>query len=159
RAVSTLTRELIFEMLFVALIIFIFLRNARSALIPVLTLPAAVLMSFIFLKLFGVSAIIMFLGGFVIAFAALVDAEIVVIENCHKKLEESTPKSHDERLKVILEAIKEVAPSSFFSILVIAVSFFPVFVLEAQEGRLFKPLAYTKTLAMLLAALLSITLV
>lgn len=160
RSIQTLTHELILEMLVVALIIFIFLLHIPSALIPIISLPTAVVISFILMYLMGVSANIMSLGGIAIAIGAMVDAAIVVVENCHKKLEEwRTSKSQISMEQVILLAIKEVGPASFYSLLVIAVSFLPIFVLEDQEGRLFKPLAYTKTLAMLIAAILSITLV
>ncbi|MCO5113912.1 MAG: CusA/CzcA family heavy metal efflux RND transporter [Bdellovibrionaceae bacterium] len=160
RSIQTLTHELILEMLVVALIIFIFLLHIPSALIPIISLPTAVVISFILMYLMGVSANIMSLGGIAIAIGAMVDAAIVVVENCHKKLEEwRTSKSQTSMEHVILLAIKEVGPASFYSLLVIAVSFLPIFVLEDQEGRLFKPLAYTKTLAMLIAAILSITLV
>ncbi len=160
RSIQTLTHELILEMLVVALIIFIFLLHIPSALIPIISLPTAVVISFILMYLMGVSANIMSLGGIAIAIGAMVDAAIVVVENCRKKLEEwRTSKSQTSMEHVILLAIKEVGPASFYSLLVIAVSFLPIFVLEDQEGRLFKPLAYTKTLAMLIAAILSITLV
>lgn len=160
RSIHTLTHELIIEMVVVALIIIIFLLHIPSALVPIITLPTAVLISFIIMYFMGVSANIMSLGGIAIAIGAMVDASIVVVENCHKKIEEwRLEGSKGEIQEVIISAIKEVGPAGFYSLLVIAVSFLPIFALEAQEGRLFKPLAYTKTLAMLVAAFLSITLV
>ena len=160
RSINTLTHELILEMLVVAFIILIFLLHIPSAIVPIITLPSAVIISFILMYIMGVSANIMSLGGIAIAIGAMVDASIVVVENCHKKLEEWThSKKEKTHADVIIEAIREVGPASFYSLLVIAVSFLPIFVLEAQEGRLFKPLAYTKTLAMLVAAVLSITFV
>ena len=160
RSVKTLTHELIIEMIVVAFIITIFLLHLPSALVPIITLPTAVMISFILMYLMGVSANIMSLGGIAISIGAMVDAAIVMVENCHKKMEEWRNKGQKEEVSaVIIEAIKEVGPASFYSLLVIAVSFLPIFALEAQEGRLFKPLAYTKTLAMLVASLLSITLV
>jgi Cu(I)/Ag(I) efflux system membrane protein CusA/SilA len=141
------------------LVILLFLWHVPSAAIPVVTIPLAVLISFIPLRLMGVSANIMSLGGIAIAIGALVDASIVVVEQAHKKLEEwERGGSKGDYRAVILEAVKEVGGPSFFALLVIAVSFLPVLTLEAQEGRLFKPLAYTKTLAMIVAAVLTITL-
>lgn len=160
RSVDTLTHELFLEMLVVALIILIFLLHIPSALVPIITLPTAVVISFILMYYMGVSANIMSLGGIAIAIGAMVDAAIVVVENCHKKMEEWREEGgKGDVSEVIISAIKEVGPASFYSLLVIAVSFIPIFALEAQEGRLFKPLAYTKTLAMLVASVLSITLV
>ena len=130
-----------------------------SALIPVITIPVAVLISFIPFRMLGITANIMSLGGIAIAMGELVDAAIVVVEQTHKKLEErSRAGDAVDYQAVVVEAVKEVAPASFFALLVIAVSFLPVLTLEAQEGRLFKPLAYTKTLAMIVAAFLAITL-
>ena len=147
-------------MIMVALIIIIFLLHFPSALVPIITLPAAVIISFIFMYFMNVSANIMSLGGIAIAIGAMVDAAIVMVENCHKKIEEwRTTGSKGSIDSIIINAIKEVGPASFYSLLVIAVSFLPIFVLEAQEGRLFKPLAYTKTFVMLNASFLSITLV
>lgn len=160
RSVKTLTHELIVEMMVVAFIITIFLLHLPSSLVPIITLPTAVIISFILMYMMGVSANIMSLGGIAIAIGAMVDAAIVVVENCHKKIEEWRKAGQKGGVnEVIIEAIKEVGPASFYSLLVIAVSFLPIFALEAQEGRLFKPLAYTKTLAMLVASILSITLV
>ncbi len=160
RSVNTLTHELIVEMIVVALVILIFLLHIPSALVPIITLPTAVVISFILMYLMDVSANIMSLGGIAIAIGAMVDAAIVVVENCHKKLEEWREGGQQgNATDIIISSIKEVGPASFYSLLVIAVSFLPIFALEAQEGRLFKPLAYTKTLAMLVASVLSITLV
>ncbi|HSB79354.1 MAG TPA: CusA/CzcA family heavy metal efflux RND transporter [Candidatus Methylomirabilis sp.] len=159
RAIANLRATLIEIMLTVAFVILLFLWHLPSALIPIITIPIAVLISFIPFRLMGVSANIMSLGGIAIAMGALVDAAIVVVEQTHKKLElwGRTDRSQDYR-SVILHAVKEVGGPSFFALLVIAVSFLPVLTLEAQEGRLFKPLAYTKTLSMLVAAALAITL-
>lgn len=159
KAVSTLTSELVLEMIVVSLIILIFLLHIPSSLIPIITLPVAVIISFIPMYLFGISSNIMSLGGIAIAIGAMVDAAIVVVENTHKHLEEW--ENSDKKIPkytVIVNSIKEVAPTSFYSLLVIAVSFIPIFALEAQEGKLFKPLAYTKNLSMIVAALLAITL-
>jgi Cu(I)/Ag(I) efflux system membrane protein CusA/SilA len=159
RAVHTLTHELTLEMLIVSLVILVFLLHVPSAVIPIITLPLAVLISFIPLYAGGISSNIMSLGGIAIAIGAMVDAAIVVVENAHKHLEawELGGKKGDPK-ETIIDAIKEVGPASFYSLLVIAVSFLPIFALEAQEGKLFKPLAYTKTLSMLVAAVLTITL-
>ena len=139
--------------------ILIFLWHIPSALIPILTIPITVLIAFIPMKLIGVTSNIMSLGGIAIAIGAMVDAAIVVVEQTHKKLEvwEAEGRKRDYH-EVVIEAIKEVAPASFFSLLVIAVSFMPIFALEAQEGRLFKPLAFTKNFSMAIAAVLAITL-
>ncbi len=159
-SVDTLIEKISVEMLVVAFVILIFLLHFPSAIVPIVTLPTAVIISFILMYMMNVSANIMSLGGIAIAIGAMVDAAIVVVENCHKKIEEwKKAGSVGSSENVIIEAIKEVGPASFYSLLVIAVSFLPIFVLEAQEGRLFKPLAYTKTLAMLVAAVLSITFV
>lgn len=160
RSINTLTHKLILEIIVVALIVMIFLLHIPSALIPIITLPASVTISFILMYFMNVSANIMSLGGIAIAIGAMVDAAIVVVENCHKKIEEWRNSGSKGSIdNVIINSIKEVGPASFYSLLVIAVSFIPIFALEAQEGRLFKPLAYTKTLAMLVAAFLTITLV
>ncbi|MCB9026431.1 MAG: efflux RND transporter permease subunit [Bdellovibrionaceae bacterium] len=160
RSVNTLTHELIVEMIVVALVIIIFLLHLPSALVPIITLPTAVIISFILMRWMNVSANIMSLGGIAIAIGAMVDAAIVMVENCHKKIEEWQSSGQKGSARdIIIASIKEVGPASFYSLLVIAVSFIPIFALEAQEGRLFKPLAYTKTLAMLVASVLSITLV
>lgn len=159
RAVGTLRHELTLEMIIVSLVILIFLLHIPSALIPIATLPLAVLISFIPMHFLGISTNIMSLGGIAIAIGAMVDAAIVVVENAHKHVEEweANGKKGDPK-EVIITAIKEVGPASFYSLLVIAVSFIPIFALESQEGKLFKPLAFTKNLSMLVAAVLAITL-
>ena len=159
RAIATLKTTLVEVMVTVALVILLFLRHIPSALIPMITIPVAVLIAFIPFRWLGVSANIMSLGGIAIAIGAMVDASIVVVEQTHKKLEEweQGGRRGDYRA-VVLGAVKQVAGPSFFSLLVIAVAFLPVLTLEAQEGRLFKPLAYTKNLSMIVAAVLAITL-
>ena len=159
RAISNLKSTLIEVILTVAVVVMIFLWHIPSALIPVITIPIAVLISFIPFRMMGITANIMSLGGIAIAIGALVDAAIVVVEQTHKSLEnwESTGRQEDYRL-VVVKAVKQVAGPSFFALLVIGVAFLPVLTLEAQEGRLFKPLAYTKNLAMFVAAFLTISL-
>jgi len=159
RSIETLKSTLIEIILTVIIIIFLFLWHVPSALIPVITIPIAVLISFIPFRMLGITANIMSLGGIAIAVGTLVDAAIVVVEQTHKKLEEweRTGQREDYR-EVIINAIKQVAGPSFFALLVIGISFLPVLTLEAEEGRLFKPLAYTKTLAIIVAAFLTITL-
>ena len=158
-SIATLTGTLVEEVIVVALIIFIFLLHVRSALIPILTLPLGVLLAFIPMGLQGLTANIMSLGGIAVAIGAMVDASIIIIENIHKKLEDwerdgrTTP-----RVDAIIAAMQEVGPSIFFSLLVITVSFIPIFTLEGTEGRLFKPLAFTKTYSMGFAAVLAVTL-
>jgi len=158
RAIETLQHALTEEMIVVALVILGFLLHVRSALLPIISLPLAVLIAFIPMALFGVPATIMSLGGIAIAIGATVDAEIVMVEAAHKRLEHA-PKdlSPQARQKLLAEAAAEVTPAIFFSLLIIAVSFLPVFGLTGQAGRLFIPLAFTKTCVMLSAALLSIT--
>jgi Cu(I)/Ag(I) efflux system membrane protein CusA/SilA len=157
RAIDNLKRTLIEESLIVALVCLIFLFHLRSAMVGIFTLPVGVLISFIIMERQGINANIMSLGGIAIAVGAMVDAAIVMIENAHKHIEhDGGKKPHWE---LILDASKEVGPALFFSLLIIAVSFLPVFTLEAQEGRLFRPLAFTKTYAMLGASLLAITIV
>ncbi len=159
RSVDTLKSKLIEEMIVVSLVIIIFLTHIPSAMIPILLLPIAVLISFIPMQYMGLTTNIMSLGGIAIAIGAMVDAAIVVVENTHKKLAHWQEDGSKGDYKVVmLEAIKEVGGPSFFSLLVIAVSFIPIFTLEAVEGRLFKPLAYTKNFAMFFAAILAITL-
>jgi Cu(I)/Ag(I) efflux system membrane protein CusA/SilA len=159
RAISNLKGTLVEVIVTVALVILIFLWHVPSAIIPILTIPIAVLLAFIPFRLMGVTANIMSLGGIAIAIGAMVDAAIVVVEQTHKKLEEWEQSGRREDYRaVIVRAIKQVAGPSFFALLVIAVSFLPVLTLEAQEGRLFKPLAYTKNLSMIIAAVLAITL-
>ncbi|HKD72620.1 MAG TPA: CusA/CzcA family heavy metal efflux RND transporter [Candidatus Acidoferrum sp.] len=157
--IGTLKSTIIQVVITVVLIILVFLRHFPTAAIPIATMPVAVLLSFIPFRLMGMSANIMSLAGVAIAFSELVDASIVVAEQTHKKLElwEKSGRKEDRR-QVVIGAIKEVAGPTFFALLVIAVSFLPVLTLEAQEGRMFRPLAYTKTLAMAVAALLAITL-
>jgi Cu(I)/Ag(I) efflux system membrane protein CusA/SilA len=157
RAIQTLKRTLIEESLVVAAVCIVFLFHARSALVAILMLPVGVLIAFIVMRWLGLNSNIMSLGGIAIAIGAMVDAAIVMIENAHKHLERLEPGG--SRLEAIIAACREVGPALFFSLLVITVSFLPVFTLEAQEGRLFSPLAYTKTFAMAGAALLSVTLV
>ncbi len=159
RSIDTLKHTLLEEIAIVSLVILVFLWHIPSALIPILTIPITVLISFIPMKMTGVTSNIMSLGGIAIAIGAMVDAAIVVVEQTHKKLElwEAGGRQRDYH-EVVIEAIKEVAPASFFSLLVIAVSFMPIFALEAQEGRLFKPLAFTKNFSMAIAAVLAITL-
>ncbi|NQU14879.1 MAG: efflux RND transporter permease subunit, partial [Desulfobacteraceae bacterium] len=157
RAVDNLKKTLLEESLVVAIVCVIFLLHLRSALVIIFTLPVAVLISFIIMERQGINANIMSLGGIAIAVGAMVDAAIVMIENAHKHIEqEGGKKPHWE---LILNAAKEVGPALFFSLLIIAISFLPVFTLEAQEGRLFSPLAFTKTYAMFGSALLAITIV
>lgn len=158
-SIENLKHTLIEEMLIVAAVIFIFLWHIPSAIIPVFTIPIAILISFAPLKAMGLSSNIMSLGGIAIAIGAMVDAAIVVVEQTHKKLEEWDRGGRKEDYhRVVIEAVKEVGGPSFFALLVIAVSFLPVLTLEAQEGRLFKPLAYTKNISMIIAAVLAITL-
>ncbi len=158
-AVHTLEHTLLEEMIVVSVVIFVFLLHARSALIPILTLPVGVLLAFIPMLEQHLTANIMSLGGIAVAIGAMVDASIIIIENIHKKLSEwelhgrPTP-----RAEAIIAAMQEVGPSLFFSLLVITISFLPVFTLEATEGRLFKPLAFTKTYAIGFAAVLAVTL-
>ena len=148
------------ELIVVAIVILIFLWHVPSAVIPILTIPIAVLIAFVPMRLMGMSSNIMSLGGIAIAVGAMVDAAIVVVEQTHKKLENAGRGLDAPPItsSAIVDAVKEVGGPSFFALLVIAVSFLPVLTLEAQEGRLFKPLAYTKNFAMIVAAVLAITL-
>jgi Cu(I)/Ag(I) efflux system membrane protein CusA/SilA len=157
RAVDNLKGKLVEEFLFVLLVCVVFLFHVRSGLLFLVTLPLGVVAAFLIMYLQGINANIMSLAGIAIAIGSMVDASIVMIENVHKRLEGRQQVSGEERLELIAKACTEVGPALFFSLLIIALSFLPVFTLEAQEGRLFKPLAYTKTYAMLAAALLSIT--
>ncbi len=184
RAIDTLKRTLAEESIIVALVCFVFLLHLRSALVAILMLPVGVLIAFIAMRLLGMNSNLMSLGGIAIAIGAMIDAAIVMIENAHKHLERLSPLSptppppggrgftslsprgrgaggegEQARAAAIIAACKEVGPALFFSLLIITVSFLPVFTLESQEGRLFSPLAYTKTFAMAGAALLSVTLV
>jgi Cu(I)/Ag(I) efflux system membrane protein CusA/SilA len=157
RAVKTLEHKIVEECLIVALVCILFLLHARSALVAIFTLPAGILVAFLVMRIQGIPADIMSLGGIAIAIGAMVDAAIVMIENMHKHIERAGP--NFDRWKIVVESSKEVGPALFYSLLIIAVSFLPVFALEAQEGRLFKPLAYTKSYSMLAAAILSVTVV
>ena len=157
RAIETLKHTLLEESLIVALVCIVFLMHVRSALVAILTLPVGVLFAVLVMHLLGLSSNIMSLGGIAIAIGAMIDAAIVMIENAHKHLERAPPGA--DRREVLIKAAQEVGPSLFFSLLVITVSFLPVFTLEAQEGRMFRPLAFTKTFAMTGGALLSVTLV
>jgi len=158
-AIDTLRRTLLEEMAIVAFVIFVFLLHVRSALIPILIIPTGVVLAFIPMVQQGLTASIMSLGGIAIAIGAMVDASIILVENIHKRLEEwELGGRSGSREGVILSAMQEVGPSIFFALLVITISFLPIFTLEATEGRLFRPLAFTKTYAMGFAALLSVTL-
>jgi len=157
RAIDTLRRTLVEESAIVALVCVVFLLHVRSALVAIITLPLGILIAYLCMYALGLSSNIMSLGGIAIAIGAMVDAAIVMIENAHKHLERAP--SGQPSAQIIVNAASEVGPALFFSLLVITVSFLPIFALEAQEGRLFKPLAYTKTFAMAAAALLSVTLV
>ncbi len=178
RAIATLREKLIEETVIVAVVCIVFLLHASSALVALITLPIGILIAFVAMRWVGVGADIMSLGGIAIAIGAMIDAAIVMIENMHKHLEraiaekEGTSSSASgqrffdtrvltasERRRIVVEASKEVGPALFVSLLIITVSFLPVFTLEGQEGRLFKPLAFTKTFAMAAASLLSVTLV
>ena len=159
RAIDTLKSTVVEVIVTVALMVLLFLWHFPSAIIPIITIPMAVLLAFIPFRLMGINANIMSLGGIAIAIGALVDASIVVVEQVHKRLEEWERNGRrGDYTEVIVSAVKQVGGASFFALLVLAVSFLPVLTLEAQEGRLFKPLAYTKTLSMVVAALLAITL-
>ncbi|WP_210206770.1 efflux RND transporter permease subunit [Rhodoplanes serenus] len=157
RAIDTLKATLIEESIIVAVVCVLFLLHVRSAFVAIVTLPIGVLIAYLLMYLLGLSSNIMSLGGIAIAVGAMVDASIVMIENAHKHLERAPPGK--PRSDSLIEAAIEVGPALFFSLLIITVSFLPIFALEAQEGRMFKPLAYTKTFAMGAAAFLSITLV
>ena len=157
RSGDNLNRKLLDEFIVVAIVCFIFLFHLRSGLIVVIVTPIAVLSAFTVMHLQGINANIMSLGGIAIAIGTMVDAAIVMIENVHKKLEHATGES--DRMEAIYAGCREVGPSLFFSLMIVACSFLPVFTLEEQEGRMFAPLAYTKTYAMLWASVLSITLV
>jgi Cu(I)/Ag(I) efflux system membrane protein CusA/SilA len=157
RAIATLSNTLIEECVIVAAVCVIFLLHVRSALVAIIMLPVGILIAFALMRCLGLGSNIMSLGGIAIAIGAMVDAAIVMVENAHKNLERADPAT--PRIDVIIKAARDVGPSLFFGLLVITASFLPIFALEAQEGRLFKPLAYTKTFAMAAAAILSITLV
>ncbi len=157
RAIDTLRSTLLEESLIVALVCLAFLLHARSALVAILMLPVGVLIAFIAMRLLGLNSNLMSLGGIAIAIGAMVDAAIVMIENAHRHVERMPP--GESRVAAIVAACREVGPALFYSLLIITVSFLPVFTLEAQEGRMFRPLAFTKTFSMAGAAVLSITLV
>ncbi|MCE3241651.1 MAG: silA, partial [Deltaproteobacteria bacterium] len=159
RSIATLKEKLIEESLIVSAVIILFLFHIPSALVVIITLPIAIIISFIAMHLLNLTTNIMSLGGIAIAIGAMVDAAIIMVENAHKRLEhwEETGRP-GSRTEVLIEAAKEVGKPLFFSLLIITVSFLPIFTLESQEGRLFKPLAFTKTFAMFFAAFLSITL-
>jgi Cu(I)/Ag(I) efflux system membrane protein CusA/SilA len=160
RAIETLKHSLTEESIVVSLVILIFLLHFQSALVIVLTLPIAVLCSFIAMKLMGVSSNIMSLGGIAIAIGVLVDAGVIMVENCYRHLSEMTPEDRQERrLEVIIMSAKQVGRAIFFSLAIIILSFVPVFMLEGQEGKLFHPLAFTKTFSMMGSAFIAITLV
>ncbi len=164
RAVDNLKHKLIEESLVVAFICILFLFHIRSAMVAIITLPIGILMAFIVMHWQGINANIMSLGGIAIAIGAMVDGAIVMIENCHKHLERATknktvPLTTSERWQVVSEASKEVGPALFFSLLIITASFLPIFTLQAEEGRLFAPLAFTKSYSMAAAAILAVTLV
>ena len=155
RAIAVLREKLLEESIIVSLVAVVFLFHLRSALVAILILPVAVLLAFIPMAYLNITSSIMSLGGIAIAIGAMVDAAIVMVENAHKRLEQAP---NADRIETIIAAAKEVGRPLFFSLLVIAVSFLPIFALEAQEGRLFTPLAYTKTFSMLFATALSVTL-
>ncbi len=156
RAINTLKNTLLLQMLAVALISMIFLLHFRSAFVAIFTLPVGILISFIIMKLVGISANIMSLGGIAIAIGVMVDASIVMVENLHKQREYFPETSHQE---LVLKAAKEVGPALFFSLLIVTISFLPVFTLQQQEGRLFTPLAFAKTFAMGASSILAITII
>ena len=156
-AIDTLKRTLAEESLVVAVVTILFLLHVRSALVAIVMLPVGLLMAFAAMKALGIGANIMSLGGIAIAIGAMIDAAIVMIENAHKHLERAAPDT--PRVDVLIRAATEVGPALFFSLLIITISFLPIFSLEGQEGRMFGPLAYTKTFSMAAAALLSVTLV
>jgi copper/silver efflux system protein len=159
RSIANLTEKLIEESIIVSLVIVIFLFHFRSALVPILTLPVAILLSFVAMYFINLGSNIMSLGGLAIAIGAMVDAAIIMVENAHSRLEEWEKEGKPiPRLELLIQAAKQVGRPLFFSLLIITVSFLPIFTLEAQEGRLFKPLAFTKTFAMFFAAFLSVTL-
>ncbi len=158
RAVDNLTSKLAQELAIVGVVCLLFLFHLRSSLVAIMTLPIGILCAFIVMHLQGINANIMSLGGIAIAIGTMIDGAIVMIENLHKKMEQ-TPLTDSNRWQLITEAATEVGPALFFSLLVITVSFLPVFALEAQEGRMFLPLAFTKTYAMAAAAILAITLI
>jgi Cu(I)/Ag(I) efflux system membrane protein CusA/SilA len=158
RAVDNLWHKLLEEFIVVALVCMVFLFHVRSSLVAIVSLPVGILVAFIVMHAQGLNANIMSLGGIAIAIGAMIDGAIVMIENMHKHMEK-TPLTVDNRWQVVTESAVEVGPALFFSLLIITVSFVPVFTLEAQEGRMFSPLAFTKTYAMAASAALAVTLV
>lgn len=158
RAVTNLWHKLLEEFIVVALVCVVFLFHVRSSLVAIISLPVGILVAFIIMHLQGINANIMSLGGIAIAIGAMIDGAIVMIENMHKHMER-TPLNDENRWQIVAKSASEVGPALFFSLLIITVSFVPVFTLEAQEGRMFSPLAYTKTYAMAASAVLAITLV
>src|SRR5437667_7438760 len=158
-SIHTLKRDLLAECAIVSLVTIIFLFHFRSALIPILTLPVALLGAFVPMYLLHISSNIMSLGGFALAIGVLIDAAIVIVENGYRHLSEAGPVAEGERRRILIDAAKQVGPALFFSLLIIVVSFLPVFLLEAQEGRMFRPLAWTKTLSVAFSSFLAITVV
>ena len=159
QSIETLKTTLLHEMIVVSLVIFLFLLHVRSALVPILTLPVAVLLSFLPMSAQGLTANIMSLGGIAVAIGAMVDGSIILVENVHQRLHQwASEGSEGDRTTVIIRAMQEVGPTVFFSLLVITVAFMPVFTLQGTEGRLFAPLAYTKTYSMGFGAILAVTL-
>ncbi len=160
RAINTLKDKLLEEMIVVAIITIIFLLHFRSAFVAIFTLPVGILISFIIMYLLGINANIMSLGGIAIAIGVMVDASVVMVENAHKHIERARQKEGvTDHFELILRSAKEVGPALFYSLVIITVSFLPVFSLQAQEGRLFSPLAYTKTFAMAASSVLAITII
>ncbi|MFZ4525620.1 MAG: efflux RND transporter permease subunit [Chlorobium sp.] len=160
RAIETLKKNLLEESIVVSMVILLFLLHFRSALVIVITLPIAVLIAFITMKLMGVSSNIMSLGGIAIAIGVLVDAGVIMVENCYRHLSEIPPEERDaQRLDIVIRSAKQVGRAIFFSLAIIVLSFVPVFLLEGQEGKLFHPLAFTKTFSMMGSAMIAITLV
>ena len=159
KAIDTLTNTLVEESIIVAIIATLFLFHFRSALIIIITLPITVLISFLLMKLFGIGSNIMSLGGIAIAIGAMVDATIVMVENAHKYLQGKDNISNEERVEIIIKSAKQVGRPIFFALVLVVVSFFPIFALTGLEGRLFTPLAFTKSFAMMTGAILAITLV
>jgi copper/silver efflux system protein len=158
-SIRTLQRDLLLECIVVSFVTIAFLFHFRSALIPILTLPVALLAAFIPMYFLHISSNIMSLGGFALAIGVLIDASIVIVENGYRHLSEAGPVDEKQRRQILIDAAKQVGPALFFSLLIIAVSFLPVFLLEAQEGRMFRPLAWTKTLSVAFSSLLAITVV
>src|SRR5213080_1819470 len=158
-SIRTLQRDLLAECVIVSFVTIIFLFHFRSALIPILTLPVALLAAFIPMYSLHISSNIMSLGGFALAIGVLIDASIVIVENGYRHLSEAGQVTEKERRRILIDAAKQVGPALFFSLLVIVVSFLPVFLLEAQEGRMFRPLAWTKTLSVAFSSLLAVTVV